>query len=216
MRIKKFIIACIQVIVIMVAVSACSGANTYSESEYQDLLNENRALRNEVRDLKDELEELRGSGDSLSDAPNVGSNWYTSTEIGDTIQFGGYYWIVLDKQEGKALIITKDIIALLPFDVSFTSDYRPMSWNDSSLRNWLNDYFYRSFSYEQQEAIVSQYLQDEDVIDSIFLLSVDELTRYATSNPSLMSAVLNIPENEGSSAMFRLLAAVIIHHLRCQ
>ena len=120
-------------------------------------------------------------------------------KVGDTIQFGGYDWIILDVQEGKGLIISKDIIALLPFDDSFIdggSNYRPIAWKDCSLRNWLNDYFYFSFGDGLREVIVPCNLQSEEVMDNIFILSVDELEHYAIANPALFRATLRIPENE--------------------
>ena len=58
MKKKSFLIVYMLSIAILLTVSACSNGNTYSEKEYQDLLDENRALRNEVRELKDELDNL--------------------------------------------------------------------------------------------------------------------------------------------------------------
>ena len=64
--IMKHTITCILVISAVFAITACSDGNTYSEREYQDLLDENRSLRNELRDLKSELDDLKNADDDRS------------------------------------------------------------------------------------------------------------------------------------------------------
>ena len=49
-----------------------------------------------------------GTQENNNDRP---SNAIDTPQIGETIEFGGHDWIVLDVQDGKALIITEQIIA---------------------------------------------------------------------------------------------------------
>ena len=46
-------------------------------------------------------------------------------------------WLIIKKQNGKALLICADVIDVLPFD-----DGDGSSWEDLSIRYWLNHYFY--------------------------------------------------------------------------
>ena len=61
--------------------------------------------------------------------------------------FGGFDWVVLDVANGKALILTKDIVrADKPH-----SNRLPMIWTFCYLRNYLNRQFYKSLSKNKNE-----------------------------------------------------------------
>ncbi len=102
--------------------------------------------------------------------------------IGEVIQFGGYRWKVLDIQEDLVLIITEGIIRQKSFN-----DYKgDVTWADSSIRKYLNNDFYKSFTLEEQEKISpvlninsdNQWYSSkggEDTEDHIFLLSIEEV-----------------------------------------
>lgn len=111
--------------------------------------------------------------------------------IGSKILFGDYVWRVLDVKDNKAFIITEDIIELRPYDKSD----KPNTWEFCSLRHYLNEMFYNSFSEEEKQYIVEttihnsqiQYSQNgssefsvggNDTTDKIFLLSSDEFENY--------------------------------------
>lgn len=121
-----------------------------------------------------------------------------------TIEFGSYYkefadtirypleWDVLEEKDGKALIITHNIIDCKPFDIDSSNNYEK-----SSIRKWLNDVFYNSvFNEEQKEKIIVTLVDNSlsstgdvenrficnDTNDSIFLLSVKEAQKYYVDN----------------------------------
>ena len=79
---------------------------------------------------------------------------YSSAVVGDVIQFGGYDWRVLDIQDGKALIISKDILSTRAYHSVNTE----ITWEDSDIRQYLNGEFYNGFSAEEKGWIVETSL----------------------------------------------------------
>ena len=96
-------------------------------------------------------------------------------------------WIVLDinTEEHKMLLISKYGLDSLPFGGSF----RP-TWEDSSIRTWLNSSFIEnSFNNDEQSIIMETTVSADvvsidkteefnDTVDKIFLLSKSEVTKY--------------------------------------
>lgn len=119
-------------------------------------------------------------------------------EIGDTIQFGDYQWLILDKEADRVLIITEDIIAQRPYN-----DYAgEVTWHDCALRKYLNGEFYESFTVEEQSKIKLRVNQNSDnqwygaaggeaTEDYVFLLTIEDVvckyfgdSRKNLENPS--------------------------------
>lgn len=85
-------------------------------------------------------------------------------QVGDVVKFGRYEqddnfengaepieWIVLDEQDGKLLLISKYALESLPFD---TTSGEEITWENCTLRTWLNDSFYKdAFAVTEQEQI---------------------------------------------------------------
>ncbi|GAL83643.1 hypothetical protein MYP_870 [Sporocytophaga myxococcoides] len=103
----------------------------------------------------------------------------------DIISFGNYRWRMLDIKEGKALVITEDIIALRWYNNAFVE----ISWAECELRNYLNHEFYNSFNQVEKARIITVINSNPDnpwfktkggidTMDSIFLLSIEEVCRY--------------------------------------
>ena len=69
----------------------------------------------------------------------------------DIISFGNYKWRVLDIKEGKALIITEEIIGLHWYNDRFVD----VTWAECELRKYLNNWFYSSFNQEEKERIIT-------------------------------------------------------------
>ena len=74
-------------------------------------------------------------------------------EIGEHVMYGSYQgepveWRVLDKKDGEILLLSEYGLDILPFDDSGSGS---IIWENSSIRNWLNNEFYNStFSKEEQ------------------------------------------------------------------
>ena len=78
-------------------------------------------------------------------------------ELGEHVMYGSYQgepveWRVLDKKDGEILLLSEYGLDILPFDDSGSGS---IIWENSSIRNWLNNEFYNStFSKEEQENIL--------------------------------------------------------------
>ena len=154
-----------------------------------------------------------GSG-ALSEVPDT-NNSTPSTEttepepdaasmaVGDTVFFGHYEqdndtsngaeqieWIVLAKEDGKALVISKYALDCQPYN----EEYASVTWEESDIRAWLNDDFYNTaFSESERSEIETTYVVNDDnaeygtdggndTSDKIFLLSIAEAEEYFSSD----------------------------------
>ena len=107
-----------------------------------------------------------------------------SVKVGDIIPFGGYDWRVLDVRDGKALLITKEILETRPYNVG----RKKITWEKCTLRQYLNGAFYDSLG-EAKHAIAETHNSNPNnqwygtkggnaTNDKVFLLSLDEVCRY--------------------------------------
>jgi len=114
--------------------------------------------------------------------------------IGSIMTFGSYQWQVLDiKDESQALLITKDIITKQPYHKPGGS----VTWENCSLRAYLNGEFYMQFDEDDREKIVETKNKNLSTVyvtadgkrevntkggnpttDNVFLLSVEETKKY--------------------------------------
>ena len=131
------------------------------------------------------------------------TNGLSNVKVGDVVDFGSYEqdnntsngeelieWIVLAKENGKALLISK---YCLDYQLYHNVD-TAITWENSSSRNWLNTTFYNSaFSQREKGLIAESYLTNHDsaygnidggnnTYDQVFLLSVNEAQTYFSSN----------------------------------
>jgi hypothetical protein len=104
-----------------------------------------------------------------------------SVAVGGTIHFGAYDWRVLDVQDGKALIITKDIIEKRAYNEKNVS----VTWKTCSLRAWLNREFLEHFNADERARILETHNVNNDnaqygtnggnaTTDNAFILSINE------------------------------------------
>ena len=100
-------------------------------------------------------------------------------------------WMVLDVQDGKALLLSRYALDA----IAYGNDGTVITWEGSSLRQWLNsDFLQTAFTAGEQSAILtvnvdnskSQGCWDKDggsdTQDKIFLLSYAEANRYFELN----------------------------------
>ena len=88
-------------------------------------------------------------------------------------------WIVLEIQDGKALLISKYGLDCQPYHKS----KKNITWEKCSLRTWLNkDFLKKAFSKEEQSAILTTEVNNgskqKPTKDQIFLLSRTEAEAY--------------------------------------
>jgi len=112
--------------------------------------------------------------------------------VGDTVQFGPYDWRVLNVQNGKALLLSEDIIE----QRAYNSEYTEITWEACTLRAYLNGEFFEKFNEEDRTRIALTRNENPDntwgtvygeryntpggvpTDDYIFLLSVPEILKY--------------------------------------
>lgn len=129
----------------------------------------------------------------------------TKAEVGDAVLFGSYEqdndtsngkekieWLVLDKQDGKLLVISRYALDCQPYNAAKTS----VTWETCSLREWLNGSFLNAaFSEEERAMIPSVTVSAEknpnystdpgnSTTDRVFLLSIPEANMYFRSESS--------------------------------
>ena len=60
----------------------------------------------------------------------------------DVIEFGGHNWIVLDVQDGKALLLSEDVLE----ERAYQPQGGDVTWESSDIRKYLNTEFFNSFT----------------------------------------------------------------------
>lgn len=130
------------------------------------------------------------------------SPWDSVYRVGSTVTFGMYeqdnqksagediQWRVLAREGSAALLLS-----VYGLDTQLYHTRRvDITWEDSSLRKWLNGTFFKAaFSAQEQKAVMATTLQNDnnsrfgtrggsDTKDKVFLLSLDEVGRYLGGN----------------------------------
>ena len=113
---------------------------------------------------------------------------YAGAKMGDVLQLGGIDWYVIRVEDGKALLVSVDILEKR----GYHEEWEKITWETCDLRQFLNGEFYEeTFSDEEKEWIaesalvndVSEYPEFEteagnDTVDKVFLLSIQEAEEY--------------------------------------
>lgn len=126
-----------------------------------------------------------------------------NAEVRDYVTFGSYEqdnktsngaepveWRVLEIKDGKALLVSKYALDAKPYHTSFTD----ITWEDCSLRKWLNNDFINTAFTEEEKAMIPTVTVSADkgedwdtdpgneTQDKVFLLSVEEVKQYFLIN----------------------------------
>ena len=116
-----------------------------------------------------------------------------------TVHFGGYNWRVLDIQNGKILLLSDKVLEKRQYHEELTST----NWAACSLRRYLNNEFYNTFSEAEKARIleVTTYTPNNPwfgtegskaVVEKIFLLSIEEMVKYFGDSGLLYNKESNI------------------------
>lgn len=144
--------------------------------------------RNYISDTVSEPEDTQNNSEYNSGYISKDNNSSLSDSkltIGDIIAFGKYNWKVLDIKDNTALITTEYVI----FNMQYNNVLEDITWENSSIRKYLNNEFYNSFSENDKEKVIEvtnlnldnpQYKTrgGNSTIDKVFLLSIDEYNKY--------------------------------------
>ena len=178
---RKILFITITLLIIVLMFTACSSETNNSEPVAQT----NNRSEESVH------ESAQTSVSDTTVAPADTKIVYDQINPGDYISFGSYEqdndttngsepidWLVLDKKDSKALIISR-----YGLDAKvFHKECVEVTWESCDLRGWLNDTFYReAFTVDEQNQIAETIIKDEyvpdnghDIIDKVFLLSYSE------------------------------------------
>ncbi len=108
-------------------------------------------------------------------------------------------WYVLDRKDGKILIVSKQILDFREYD-----DGTHTTWADSTLRAWLNsDFFNTAFSTEEKVKIfdtVNTTMNREDAsaanpttsTEKVFLLTKGDVLQYYVKSPECTIYALEV------------------------
>lgn len=147
------------------------------------------------------------SSDFATEPPAAqATNPYSNLSAGDTVKIGTFEqdgvtsngaetieWVVLDVQNGEALLISKNIL----FCGQYNDVWASLGWESCTLRTWLNKSFYKSvFTTNEQKYIQESTVTAEsnpqyhtsagnDTRDKVFVLSISEAERYLSKNDLL-------------------------------
>lgn len=149
------------------------------------------------------MEAFKALGDYKDSTDKAAEAKLKSAEVGDYVYFGSYEqddntangkedieWLVLDVQDGKALLISKYALDCQRYN----EEYEGVTWENCTLRKWLNDEFLNAaFSAEEQAFIPAVTLSADknpnyntapgnDTQDQVFLLSILEAEEYFASD----------------------------------
>ena len=157
----------------------------------------------------EEKEKSKNNADIVEDGGSY-SDEYEETQIGSYITFGSYEqdndtsngkedieWLVLDKKDGKVLVISKYALDSKKYDEKYNpyDSNRPdeITWESCTLRTWLNDEFINeAFTGDEKVKIPTVTVTADsnpkyntnpgnNTQDKVFLLSIDEVNGYFAS-----------------------------------
>lgn len=132
-----------------------------------------------------------------------------NVSIGDTIIMGKYEqdnnlsngkedveWLVLDKKDDSLLVISKKGLDAKQFN----GRYESISWEQCSLRNWLNNEFVNETFTDAEKYLISyRHTKKDGKSDKIFLLSISEATSYFESDEDRICKPTEYAMSNGAS-----------------
>jgi len=198
---------------------ACATAILDQKYEYAiHLMNEGKIV--EAYDMLVELNDHKGSDEVANSIYETYQNeLLISAQVGDYIYYGTYEqdnyetngkekieWLVLDKHDGKLLVISKHVLDCQAYN-TFSGN---ITWEASTLRSWLNsDFLNTAFSNNEREKIAtmvisndnSQHGTDQGSVthDKVFVLSIPEAKKYFASNEMRKCQATNYAKSLGAS-----------------
>ena len=170
-----------------------------------------------------DVEEYRGKPagsytDTVTFTASVTSaNPYAAANVYDVVSFGKYEWYVIDKRDDGVTLLMKDNL----MNKAYNDSSANVTWEACTLRTFLNDEFYNSFSDDDKAKIALTHNTNpnnpegdsisggNDTDDYIYLLSIDEANALDNSirangswwwlrSPGIYSFVAALVDGDGS------------------
>ncbi len=124
--------------------------------------------------------------DTGLDIPSVGS-----TFVFGTYQYESIPWIVLDKQNGRALLIAKYGLETIPYNRS----KKLVNWNNCTLCDWMNDTFYNEAFTSTEQSYITY---NNSVDQKIFALNREEAEKYFSSSNKRRTYATDHAKSQGT------------------
>ncbi len=189
------------------SVTVCAYEGDWAQIEYYDYDEDLKRRCWIKRDmLSSDTTDTTDTTDTIEVTPEPTSSTNMRYNVGDIVSFGEYKadsegteiadidWLVLEADDEKALMISVLGLDVNAINDDESTDNTDTTWENCSLRSWLNDDFYNAaFDSDQKKQIVQTQVTTYDqngkwvrceTMDNIFLLSVDEAERYFEDDES--------------------------------
>ena len=145
-------------------------------------------LNKQVSEKKNSAALTKKSKPAISTENVSGNTGIADCKTGDTVQFGKYAqtgsgkdqtpieWTVLANKNGKALLLSKYILEVKPFNNTEIM----IEWQDSTLRKWMNGSFFNTALSDSEKVLVesaqkNMQINEDDRRDKFFLLSYNDM-----------------------------------------
>ena len=100
-------------------------------------------------------------------------------------------WIVLHIERGKALLISKYVLDVHPFNETDGEVY----WENSDIRKWLSDEFYKTAFSKKDKEFIFEYERD-DIKDNVFLLNRYETDMFFLADNDVKTSLTNYADSK--------------------
>jgi len=156
--------------------------------------------------------------DAQQRAAQIQADVFASREQA-TMDLGGHSWLVLEQRDGRALLLMEDVLPARAYHEALVD----ITWEESNLRQYLNDGFLNRFGQEDRARIVQTQLNNRNHADYgtrggantgdyVFLLSIAEARLYFENDAARVARNngLNVIWWLRSPGLYQYLAAVVI------
>jgi len=157
--------------------------------------------------IPDEIAALLDDIESFIPEP-VDTVELSQATAGDIVRFDKYNWRVLEIVEGRALILTENIIGA----EYFHNGDNAATWAESDIRTYLNDDFLNGLDDEHRSKALRTTVHTpgnswhgtaggSDTEDYVFLLSVEEVVKYFGDSGQLESGGVSNDDNDENESV---------------
>ena len=198
---KRIILVYLLIVLCICGLCGCGG----TENEPQQNQSTESQMQNEETSKQEETMEQKDAETAEAPAPVTHTIYDGTTvelskaKVGDVVLFGAYEqdnitsngvetipWYVLDKDGDDLLLMSVYLLDCVQYHKVSTS----ITWENCTLRQWMNDDFYNSaFTASEKKYIRTSYLENadnpwygieggNDTEDKVFALSLAEAKQY--------------------------------------
>lgn len=156
------------------------------EKEIKSLLEKNAELKKKLKNYENKIDILEKENEYLHSCVEKLENQIAEInrlyKVKDIVKFGNYEWTVIESNDEKALLLCNTCVIDRKFEKD-TFSLSALNWKNCTIRYWLNNNFYASFSFSDKKKILET--EHDDVTDNFFLLSREEYKKARENGNAL-------------------------------